>query len=176
MFRILLVLLTLTTFHAFGQDDSSSDEEKEKIPLGERLYYSGGVGFNANSQYFTLSFSPNVGYKFNEILSVGVGASYQWFKFRTPDFSTHNYGWKAFTRGKLPGNILLAVEYESVSFELSNGERDWRTAGLAGLGYHIPQNDVVSINFFLYYNLNYNNRDALYSDQLVPRIEIAYNF
>lgn len=182
MFRILLLLLTLTTFQVVAQDDDNNDggEEREKVPLGERLYYSGGLGFNAGRangvDFITLSISPNVGYKFNEIFSIGAGGSYQWFRFRNPNFSTNNLGWKAFTRGKLPANILLAAEYESVSFDLGDGSREWRRAALAGIGYHLPQNDVVSLNFFLYYNLSFGNRDALYFDQLVPRVEIAYNF
>ncbi|MGB0522934.1 MAG: hypothetical protein ACPGJS_08230 [Flammeovirgaceae bacterium] len=177
MYRILVLFLALTTFQAYGQNSATDTEtDKEKVPLGERLYYSGGLDFNVTNQYLLLGVSPNVGYKFNEIFSMGLGATYQWFNFRLVEGSSHNFGGRVFARGKLPVNILLAAEYERVSFEDPFGIRSWRQAGLAGLGYHIPQNEVISLNIFLYYNLSYNQVDDLYGTEFVPRIEIAYNF
>lgn len=179
MFRILFFVLALTTFQAFGQNDLSSSEEdepKEKLPLGERLYYSGGLGFNANNQLIQISLSPNLGYKFNEVFSMGLGLSYQWIKFRVQDVNTNNFGGKVFARGKLPANILAAAEYEGMSFENFDRTRSLYKAALIGGGYHMKSGGKASINIFLYYNLNYSDRDALYSDQFVPKIEIAYNF
>ena len=183
MFRILILLLTLTTFQAFGQDRVASEEEKEKekkekIPLGERLYYTGGLILNYDGRLdiWQIGVSPNVGYKFNEYFSMGLGFNYQWWRFGAADVSSHNYGGKAFARGKLPANILLQYEYERTSFSNGFGDRQWLVASLAGIGYHIPQNDVVSINLFVFYNLNRTQNDALYTTEVVPRVEIAYNF
>lgn len=175
MYRFLILLLTLTTFQAFSQDNATSTD-KEKIPLGERLYYSGGLDFNINTNSMLLGASPSVGYKFNEVLSAGLGVTYQWLNFRLIDYDTHIYGGKAFIRGKLPANILLAAEYERVSVEFVQGNRFWQESTLAGVGYHIPQNDVVSINVFLYYNFSFNEVTDRYGTEFVPKVEVAYNF
>lgn len=191
---LLLFLLAGMASPAWAQDeDDSDDEDKEKPSLKERLYYSGGFDLQFGDAT-VIGFYPTVGYKFNEVLSAGVGLSYQFSKFRAGTYivngipysvaSTepqHTYGGKVFGRAKTPIRVFLHAEWETLNAYipvagLSRG-RAWYDALLVGAGYSaVLGNGAASMNIMMLYNLNRSANDALYRSEFVPRIEFAYNF
>ena len=181
---LCLALFLVAAFSLSAQNaDAEKDEknkdkkEKEKGSFWDNVYYTGGGTFNVSNQVTQIGASPTLGYNFNQFFSVGLGLSYQYLDYRQLDFDTHAFGTRSFLRGRLPNNILISAEYEGLSLETNTtGEREWRQAFLAGGGYSARLGNNLSINILMLYNLNFGQNDALYADEFVPRVDVAYNF
>lgn len=171
--------------------EEESEEEEEKLPLIDRLYYTGGFDLQLGNAT-VIGLYPIVGYKFNEILSAGVGLSYQYSKIQAGTFiinglpystagseGQHTYGGKLFGRAKAPIDIFIHAEWESLNTPLPGlrDERRWFDAVLIGGGYSMSTGGgKSSINIMMLYNLNRSSNEALYRSEFVPRVEFSYNF
>jgi hypothetical protein len=188
---IWLVLLLLATGNLQAQDE---EKNEEKPSLKERLYYSGGFDLQFGN-ITVIGFYPSVGYKFNQVLSLGAGLSYQFTKYRSGSYISpsgipysvansepqHTYGGKIFGRAKTPINVFVHTEWESLNIFLPvvNGPnaRNWYNAYLIGGGYSMALGGgASSLNIMMLYNLNRSSTEALYRSEFVPRIEFSYNF
>ncbi len=185
---IYLIFALLFSFSILAQDNlsagSEDDEkpEKERIPLKEKIYYSLTPGFNYSSsnrfgEFYQLSLSGSIGYKFTNFLSAGVGLNYLYEKNSTFDFSTNAYGGRAFLRGKTQQGIVGSVEYDTYLISTSAGaEEQWLRSALIGGGYSQQLNNGLSMNILLFYNLTFQAENDFYRTEFVPRIEVLYNF
>ena len=167
------------------------EEEEEELPLSERLYYSGGVDFQLGNATI-IGLYPIAGYKFNKILSAGLGLSYQYAKYRAGTYlingiprsvggnpeGQHTYGGKLFGRAKTPIDVFGHIEWETLNTAIPGlrNERRWFDAVLIGAGYSARMGGKSSINLMMLYNLNRSSNEALYQDEFVPRVEFSYNF
>jgi hypothetical protein len=113
--------------------------------FGSNLWYGAGAqlqfaGGN-NQSFFLVGVSPIVGYKINNILSVGPRASVAYNRFRfttfgggdtTESFLTWSAG--AFARAKIFGQFFAHAEYSLVN----ERERNFQTGELEGITRPIP--------------------------------------
>lgn len=186
----LLIAFMLPATALWAQDsEEEEEEEKERMTLKERIYYSGGLDLQFGNATI-IGLYPMVGYKFNEILSAGIGLTYQYAKYNGGTFvingipytyatteGQHSYGGKLFGRALTPIDVFLHVEWETTNYRIpSLNERIWFDAVLAGAGYRYSVGSKASMNFMLLYNLNRSSNEALYPSEFVPRIEFAINF
>lgn len=187
VWAILLCLFTSTA--SWGQEEED-EEEKDRPSLKERLYYSGGAQLQFGNAT-VIGLSPNVGYKFNDILSLGLGLSYQYSKYRAGTYlingipysvgdsePQHTYGGKLFGRAKTPIDVFVHAEWETLNAFIpgfSRG-REWYSALLVGGGYSVAVGGNSSMNIMMLYNLNRSSNGALYRTEFIPRVEFSYNF
>ncbi len=187
----LMLAFLLPLGSLFAQDmDEEEEEEEEPIPFLERVYFSGGLDLQFGNATI-IGLYPIAGYKFNEILSAGVGLSYQYAKYNGGTFiingipynlanteGQHTYGGKIFGRALTPIDVFIHAEWETLNYQIPtlNDRRVWFDALLVGAGYRYSVGGKASLNIMLLYNLNRSSNEALYPSEFVPRVEFAYNF
>ncbi len=140
-----------------------------KTPFIERVYVGGSVSFFFSTFDTYLDISPLAGYKLTDNLSVGVLATYKFFKGTHPyynlSYQTSIYGGGAFARMLIIGPLFAHAEIEYLNTDAYNDlkrefERKFIPVGSAGLG--LKSGDD---NFYSYFMVLYDligDRDSPY--------------
>lgn len=141
-FTCAFILLILMQFNCQAQDTRPA-KVKQKTPkknFADSLYYGGNIGLQLYGNGSMVDLSPNVGYKFNKIFSVGVQGiftnitqKYQGFSYRYMF-----YGAGAFIRVKPLPFLFFQGEYDILSvpdaFSTVSSKRTIADINLAGIG------------------------------------------
>ncbi|WP_186754579.1 hypothetical protein [Echinicola salinicaeni] len=152
------------------------EEDEEKVPLSERLYFGGNFGLQFGSITY-VDVSPLVGVMITDRYSAGVGITYQYLKYRDFSESSNVYGGRIFNRYNVLPNVFAQAEFESLNVEAFrknlNGDivssREWEPGLFLGGGYFIPFGRRGGMNFTLLYNVLYDNQNLLYNEPYVIR-------
>lgn len=133
-FALLLLLCCSVSFALFAQTTEKEAEDdldyySDRRPVtsvndgsfGDRIWWGTGaqLGFSSNNfeSFFQLGLSPIVGYKINEIISVGPRGSFAYNSYRQTrtggDFKTSFVTWSAgaFVRARIAFSIFAHAEY-----------------------------------------------------------------
>ncbi len=108
---IILTLVVLGSINLFAQKGDYVIDEKSN--LMDRVYFGGGFGLSGGSNSTVITVSPIVGYMVSSRFSVGVGATYQYFKFN--NFTDNQYGGLLFARMNLFKQIFGYAEYSFIN-------------------------------------------------------------
>ena len=117
------------------------DEEDFGVSFTDKLNYEikpGNINFFNNQ--LSLSLKTNVGYKFNNTFSAGVGGKlfYDYFNNfgQNNDFSAFSYGGLTYVRAKISRELYVQGEYNIVSFgSVSTIPQETLSYPTAGIGY-----------------------------------------
>ncbi|MBT33471.1 MAG: hypothetical protein CMO01_27730 [Thalassobius sp.] len=165
-FIIFSSILLLMSFGAFAQSSDDEDEENpDKIPLIDRLYFGGNLGFQFGDITY-IDVSPLVGYKITDKLSGGVGGTYRYLKNKIyyPAIESNILGYRFFGRYDITEVVYPYVEYENLSFSYGDeSPRQWYDALFVGAGLFQPIGRRGGINLLVLYNLNYSATTAMNS-------------
>jgi outer membrane protein assembly factor BamA len=152
---IILLVATLT----FAQKGSTVINKESNWQ--DRIYFGGGFGLQGGSWGTSISLSPIVGYMVNSRLSVGVGATYQYYKYKDSfyDYSDNRYGGQVFARVNLIKQIFAYGHYSFLNYSFNGNENDRRTVYRLplGLGMSQPIGSRSSLNFLAAYDVLYEN-------------------
>ena len=125
--------------------------------LSDRIYFGGGGGFSAGTNFTSISLSPQIGYKITPAYSAGVGVTYQYIRF--PDFgeSISNYGWSIFNRYNITQQFFGYAEFERLTFQqdLENTQRIGFNSLFFGLGFSNPVGSNSAFSTSVLYNVLY---------------------
>ncbi len=186
---LLLLIFTAATVEAQSKTKRSSastakSKKKTKEPFDLKKHlnpelYIGNLGF-FNGLY--ISSKANVGYKFNDRFSAGLGAKifYNQIAVQGDDPSLFDKGGFIFARGKITDNIFAQVEYNSTNFAdrtvefnspLIGGTFNYPTFGL---GYSSGQGPWT-YNATLFYVSSSDVQDYT-SNILEYWVGVSYNF
>ena len=99
------LLLVVLSFQGFAQDVYNSSGRangyRHKKVEGydpDKLVLGGGLNLGYSSEYSNFGISPKVGYRFNDVVTLGVGVGYQYYKF-------------AIDRDQNTGNLIYVNEH-----------------------------------------------------------------
>lgn len=158
--------------------ENAEKEEKEKVPLRDRLMYSGNFGLQFGDVTF-VQLMPTVGYKLTKKIVAGPGVIYQYESYRGIG-SFHSYGGKVFGRALVYDNFFLHSEYEMLNtfyLEVDNVRQEIRerrvniNALLAGGGYRQMIGDRTSVDIMVLFDLI----DSQYSPYSSPIVRIGFS-
>ncbi len=108
---IILTLMVLGSINLFAQKGDYIIDEQSNFM--DRVYFGGGFGLSGGANSTVITVSPMVGYMVSSRFSVGVGATYQYFKFN--NFTDNQYGGLAFARLNLFKQVFGYAEYSFVN-------------------------------------------------------------
>ncbi len=202
----LLLLLSMLSFAACAQsgnteeqakddlDYYNSDNDRDRVQRGDsfgsNLWFGAGaqLGFQAgnNQSFFQIGLSPIVGYKINNIVSVGPRGSiaYNSFKFatnvgdETEKFVTWSAG--AFARAKILGQFFAHAEYSLMNERQRNfqtGELDGVTRAIPFLGGGLSQGGGIgAAGFEILLLFRLSGADRIGDSPFEIRSGLNYNF
>lgn len=176
----LIFLFTFITVDCDAQRRSSRRRviETEDVYKQNPIWWGFNIGnLSIFNNQLSLGFSPMVGYKLSEGISVGAIAElsyfYVWRPDPNPNESYVDYGIGAFGRGKLADAIFAHVEFRKQNVDLVT-QREWRDYLYVGGGYSSSSGGLWSYEISLLYNvLEETNRLDFPFDY---RIAFTYNF
>lgn len=118
-FLLALVGIALG-FSAFAQVTRPMKERKTRMTLAwkDSLYYGANISLQMDNSGSLIDLSPNVGYKFNKFLSVGVQGIFTNISYRYSSSYTYKstfYGAGVFVRFKPLPFLFLQAEYDILS-------------------------------------------------------------
>lgn len=175
---ILLVLFTISFFNPIKGQERANNLEKSDQKLFDdfknRIFFGGNVGAQFGNYTF-VDFSPLVGYRISDKLSVGVGITYNYLRFRygKTEYKTDIYGGRVFGRYFVWENLFLHGEYEVL-----NGAWDYTNKRfnieniLGGAGYRQMVTDRAAMTLLVLWNFSQNN----YSPYSNPIIRGGFTF
>jgi hypothetical protein len=140
-----------------GVDNRTLEEKSFK----ERLTLGGGAALQLDSATL-IGASPQVGYRINNNLIAGIGATYYFQRFKQTFGNSDQYiiGGSAFARRRLLPKIFAHVELESVNqpapFFIEPVQRDWTSLYWVGAGYYTGLTDRLGGGFTVLYDLSEN--------------------
>jgi hypothetical protein len=164
----------------YGTSHAQDSTMIRKHPLREnfrdRVFVGGNVGF----QFGTVTFaevSPLIGYRFTDKISAGIGATYQYYRYKDPTYQleTNVYGGRVFGRYFFTDYLFAHAEYEYLNLETYNfypTKRLWVESFLVGGGYFQRISDS---NSGIYIMLLYNLTESIYTPYSNPIIRIGVN-
>ena len=128
----------------------------------DRIYFGGGFGLSGGSWGTSIRVSPMVGYMLTSRVSVGVGATYEYYKYNSyygGDYSDNRWGGMLFTRVNLFKQIFAYADYSFMNYTYNPSTEERRTIDRLplGLGISQPIGSRSSINFLAAYDLLYEN-------------------
>jgi len=138
-----LVFIGLFVFIDCKSQDTPPFKPVTKAPKNQwkdSLYYGGNLGVQLTSNGTLIDLSPNVGYKFNKILSIGLQAVFTTLSYRTPNYNYRYtfYGLGSFIRIKPVSFLFLQAEYDLLNvpdnFATQKSKRTFADVNLAGIG------------------------------------------
>lgn len=99
---------------------NSPKERKDPRPIGERLWFGGGIGLSFGT-VTAVQLDPLVGYKVDQAgkFSVGVGGSYWYFRDNrfVPPYDFKAYGYRTFSRYRFIEQAFAHVEFLNMNVE-----------------------------------------------------------
>ncbi len=172
------------SYYNYKKNKSGEEEQSE---LKEKLYYGCNIAlrfysYNGSSVFY-YDLSPHVGYKFTDVLSAGLQIIYN-NSVLTRGNSSVSYnvvGAGVFGRVIVYKYLFLQAEYDLLSVPqyylgtavLHRTESDEK---MAGLGYKSQLGKKLSYYLVLMFDFNPTYYSPYYSNPLVYRAGLVYNF
>lgn len=153
----IFAFLMLTTVVAQNNRPMKARGPKPKIAWKDSIYYGGNVGLQFSTNGSLLDLSPNVGYKFNKVFSVGLQGIFTNLSIRNNAYTYRYmlYGGGAFIRVKPLNFLFLQAEYDILSvpdnFSIVSSKRTIADVNLAGIGLRNQMGENSCYYFLLMY-------------------------
>ena len=167
---IVIAIIIYGSLSAFAQkgDDYFVDNKSNFL---DRVYVGGGMGLSGGTWGTSVSLSPIVGYMVSSRLSVGVGATYQFYKYKDNfyDYTDHRYGGSVFARMNLFKQVFGYGEYSFLNYAVNGDTNDRRTAYRLplGLGFSQSIGPRSSFNVIAAYDVIYQLNGAYSSPWVI---------
>ncbi len=190
----IFTLLLLFTF-VFGvmtadaqrtrKRDSTEEYFDESGGFAHRLWYGGGFNLNFSGTVFgnvmVIGVSPMVGYKINDILSIGPRASLDYTEFFGDGTNPRYLSWGLgpFARGKFSETIFAHVEYQVTGTTGLNSASDFipfadeRSNFFLGAGYQSSGGGLFGYEIVALYNFL---EDSEFNIPISFRVGVNWNF
>ncbi len=171
LFLVFSFSLTCAAFSQYREPSQRSGG------LADKIYFGGGGGFSAGSNFINVSASPLIGYKITERFSAGVQVTYQYVRFNA--LRANNYGGGPFLRYNITQKLFTYAQYEYMNFGFpqapgDNGPRFDFTSMFVGLGYSEPIGRNLAFNITALYNLLYQDgTNSPYDSPFLFRVGIV---
>ena len=171
-FLLLLTLLALSPAAQAQSDWWFDSEEREREITGmdkrpmseksfrERLTLGGSAAFQLGSVTL-LGGAPQIGYRINDNLLAGAGATYYFNRFKDIGYTQHLYGANVFARHRLFTRVFAHVESEHLNVEVFGpfnpiAERQWVSMFWVGGGYYQGVSDRLGAGVTILYDVSQN--------------------
>jgi len=157
---IIPLFLLLSTVAFAQKGELQIDKESN---WQDRIYFGGGFGLSGGSWGTSISVSPIVGYMVSNRVSVGIGATYRYYKYKNgngyPDFTDNQWGMQFFGRVNLIKQIFAYAEYSFLNYSYYGDTNDRRVANRLplGLGISQPIGPRSAINLVAAYDVLYDS-------------------
>ena len=153
MKKWIFLFLLISSFSSFSQENFSN-----------RVFYGGGFGLSAGSDFTNISLSPFVGYRITQRLLAGFGINYQYVKFKNIDTAIDNYGWSIFGRYNVTRQFFAYTEFEQLNFEFFTGSNEQTDRGtynayFVGAGYSQDLGGRSAFSVTALYNVLYDSTE-----------------
>ncbi|MPM02742.1 hypothetical protein SDC9_48997 [bioreactor metagenome] len=150
-----IILITLSSFAASAQNDDIGSG------LKNHLFTGGSLGLTFGNET-NIEAAPLFGYHLSNVVSFGIGGSYQYFHSRYYNESMNITGGRAFFRIHPLRPVFLHAEYQVLTYKTNifnaptyEVQTIVAEGLLVGAGYREYLSDRLSTTIMLLYDLNY---------------------
>jgi hypothetical protein len=182
----IVIILAIAFFSmSYAQDTVSYRSPKKKSDLLQRMSFGGYLG----AQFGTVTMidvSPIVGYDLTEKFQLGVGGTFQYYRYKDPNYSAYQYkstayGANLYGRYFIWNELFAHVEYAPLYvnyydfFDDGSGnpimtqDATWVHDFLVGGGYRQWIGNTAFITIMMLWNVN----ESYYSPYRNPIIKIG---
>lgn len=154
---LIALLCALSAQFAFAQGEYNA-LGKDRPAWLDKVYVGGGIGgIGISSDRIWASVNGQVGYRITEKWNVGMGLSYQYFKWKEPiNQSFNDYGLNFYTQYVVYDPFFVMAQYEILFLDQVESRETYDTF-LIGGGISQPMGSRGFLNFFALYNVLYTD-------------------
>ncbi|PKP02491.1 MAG: hypothetical protein CVU11_11685 [Bacteroidetes bacterium HGW-Bacteroidetes-6] len=170
-------VIALTLLAIYFRPQTQAQDNFEGTGLKNYFFVGGGVGLQFGSET-NIEASPSFGYHFSNLLSAGIGGSYQYYSIRNSGFRLNIYGGRVFLRAQPLRPFFAHLEYEILTYytniysPINQYEHVISENLLGGVGYREYFSEQFSYYIMLLYNFNYN----IYTPYSNPVFRVGVEF
>jgi hypothetical protein len=169
-----IIIVVFFVFSMNAQDSTMIRKHPPKKNFKDRLFTGGNIGLQFGTVTF-IDVSPLIGYRITDKISAGVGATYQYYRYkdRFYDFSTNVYGGRVFGRYFFTEYLFGHAEYEYLNLEAFDffRRRVDVNSVLVGAGYFQRFSENSGVTAMLLYNFT----EDRYTPYINPIFRIGFN-
>ena len=161
-----------------GKTDLPVNNQGISRPITDRLTFGGSFHLN-REEPVSLDLAPQIGYKFSDRWTAGLGCSFRYLLGRTsaaPTYSANTWGLRAFSRYMLFSSFFANTEVEAIHHAIvaPDGSRDirWTPGVLIGIGGRYSISKGLKGNATFNYNLIWDENDQLYNSPWMLKIGV----
>lgn len=189
--RVFALLLLFTFVIGVSTADAQRSKKKKKDSTEEyfdesggfahRLWYGGAVNLNINNS-LQVGVSPMVGFKINDVLSIGPRVSFDYLEVFNPGTNPRTILWGVgpFARGKFSETIFAHVEYQIQGVSnlndtaefFFNDDNNVQNFYLGG-GYQSSGGGLIGYEIMILYNVL---EEDGFNSPISFRVGLNYNF
>ena len=183
---ILLLYLLIITFPALSQEETqkpkdqpvTGEEETEKVPFKNKLYFGGNLGMSFGSYTF-IDLSPLVGIRWSRRFQTETGFSYNYTKDKRyeKDYTYNQYGGMVNAQFYFIPQLFAHAEFQANSLEeyVAPNTKERHFVPFMYLGAGLRQN--IGRNSFLYIRVLFDVINSEYSPYSPgdPYFSIGFN-
>jgi hypothetical protein len=169
---LITTVVLLVAFNGFAQKGMTPNSQNSNWQ--DKVFFGGGFGLSGGTWGTSISLSPIVGYRVTSRLSLGVGATYQYYKFKSPygtayDYSDNRYGGQVFASMMLIKQIFAYAEYSFLNYSYDGDNNDRRNVDRfpLGLGIAQPIGPRSSLNLVAAYDVLWESNNGPYGSPWV---------
>lgn len=161
--------------NSYGKKHKPRQQSEKLQAFKERLSYGGmvmpGYSMSNYGNVFYVVANPNIGYKVNDDLTIGVEANYSYtsLKSKYGSYTQSIYGPGAFARYKVTRSLFLQVQYDKLNqpdYYASISKRIWVDYLYAGGGYFQKLGQNSAVVYSILYNLT-PTKNSVYFNPLI---------
>ncbi len=170
--RIFFLLITITALNVSAQNDDIGSG------LKNHLFTGGSLGLALGNET-NIEAAPIFGYHLSNVVSFGIGGTYQYFHSRLYNESMNIFGGRAFLRIQPLKPVFLHAEYQVLTYKTNmfnaptyQVQQIVAEGLLVGVGYREYLSDRLSTTIMLLYDLNYTK----YSPNSNPLFRVGIEY
>lgn len=171
-FLLAFVFLFGFKFEIYAQEPQEINTKSDFL---NHLQFGGGLGLGFGNGYADIMVAPTAIYNFNNYVSAGLGAQYNYVKQRDL-YKANMYGGSIIALFNPLEELQISTELEQLrinrtfndSFR-SDSQDFWNTALFIGAGY---RNENVTMG--IRYNVLHKERDNIYAEAFMPFVRVFF--
>jgi len=175
--RVFIFIFLIASIDVFAQ---RAFDDIKKADWKERVYYGGGLGFNAGVtngyKFIFFGLYPSVGYMITNNLSSGLSFNYQYYAYPELKLNYSQYGASPFIRYNFTRIFFAYSEFvllNSPNFSIGSSRATYKRL-LIGVGYSLSIGQRSALNVLGLYDLLYTSSDRVFGSPWVFRVNITF--
>lgn len=163
------------TYHRASNAAKNETKKTQNKNYLERISIGGTGGLQVSSFATFIEISPNAAYHFNDVVCVGLGVSYIFYRDGGSKYTDHVFGTTVFTEAHFLKFLGVHAAYQALNYKMEyptiSQSRAWSNNICLGGGYYQRAGNIA-LYLYVLYNFS-DKKETIYSSPLLFKTGVS---